>query len=170
MKIRTATVNDAAQIAKVHVDSWRTTYRGIVPDSFLDGMSYEERTKRWQKISVEQNVFVAETDDDTIVGFANGGRERQGKFDGYNGELYAIYILQEYQGDGIGRQLTAAVVDSLLKEGLHSMLIWVLQDNPATYFYESIGGKRIGTDELEINGVKLTEIAYGWKKLTQFRK
>nr|WP_174616522.1 GNAT family N-acetyltransferase [Virgibacillus ihumii] len=168
MKIRTATVNDAAQIAKVHVDSWRTTYKGIVPDSFLDGMSYEERTKRWQKNSVGQNVFVAETNDGEIVGFANGGRERQGKFEGYEGELYAIYILQEYQGKGLGKRLIEAVVDSLLKAGFNSMLIWVLKDNPATYFYKSIGGKRIGTDELEIHGVTLTEIAYGWKDLSHF--
>lgn len=168
MKIRTATADDATQIARVQVESWRTTYKGIVPDSFLDGMSYVERTKRWQKISVEQTVFVAETDGGEIVGFSNGGRERQGKFAGYDGELYAIYILQAYQGKGIGKQLTKAVVDSLLKKRFHSMLIRVLKDNPAIYFYESIGGEKVGTAELDINGVKLTEIAYGWKDLHQF--
>jgi hypothetical protein len=32
MSIRPATAADAAVIAKVHADSWRTTYPGIVPD------------------------------------------------------------------------------------------------------------------------------------------
>lgn len=168
MKIRTATKKDAAQIARIHIDSWRTTYKGIVPDSYLDRMSYKERTQRWQRKSFEQNVFVAENKHGEIVGFANGGKERQGVFNGYDGELYAIYLFKEYQGKGIGKQLTQAVVGSLLKDGFNSMLIWVLEDNPATYFYESIGGKRIGEDELEIDGVKLTEIAYGWDDLGQF--
>ncbi|WP_077324690.1 GNAT family N-acetyltransferase [Virgibacillus siamensis] len=168
MNIRMATPDDAAQIARVHVDSWRSTYKGIVPDSFLDRMSYEKRTERWKQNSVEQNVFVAENNNTEIVGFANGGKERQGKFAGYDGELYAIYLFKEYQGKGIGKRLTQAVVDSLLKEGYQAMVIWVLEKNPAVHFYEAIGGQPLGEDELEIDGAKLKEIAYGWQDLQQF--
>lgn len=48
MIIRRAIISDAPGIAKVHVDSWRTTYKGIIPQSFLDGLSYEQRTKLWE--------------------------------------------------------------------------------------------------------------------------
>lgn len=50
MNFREANIGDAPGIAKVHVDSWRSTYKGIIPQSFLDGLSYEQRTKLWEKI------------------------------------------------------------------------------------------------------------------------
>jgi Acetyltransferase (GNAT) family. len=53
-------------------------------------------------------VYVAENKSGKIVGFAAGGRERMGKYM-YQGELFAIYILEEYQRQGIGRQLLGCV-------------------------------------------------------------
>jgi hypothetical protein len=50
MIIRAAQPTDAAAIAKVHVDSWRTTYKGIVPDDFLAALSYEQHTHMWRPI------------------------------------------------------------------------------------------------------------------------
>ncbi|WP_164669856.1 GNAT family N-acetyltransferase [Virgibacillus doumboii] len=165
MKIRKATKQDAPQIAKVHVDSWRTTYKGIVADSFLDRMSYDNRTKRWEHIASAQSVFVAENNDGRVVGFANGGKEREGNYPGYAGELYAIYIFKEYQGTGIGRKLVEAVVDDLLHDGFTSMLVWVLEDNDSKHFYEKMGGKKLGYQELEIDSEKHKEIAYGWEDI-----
>ncbi len=79
MKIRKATQQDASGIAKVHVDSWRTTYKNIVPDAFLDSLNYENRTKLWKQNVHKMIVFVAEMDDGEIVGFSTGGQEREGK-------------------------------------------------------------------------------------------
>lgn len=50
MLIRPARMADADAIARVHVDSWRTTYPGIVPDDYLATMSYEQRSGVWQRI------------------------------------------------------------------------------------------------------------------------
>src|SRR5699024_3828292 len=121
MKIRKAAQQDARGIAKVHVDSWRTTYKNIVPDEFLDSLDYEDRTERWAQNVHERMVYVAETDDGEIVGFSTGGKEREGKYDGYDGELYAIYIFEEYQGKGIGKKLVQPVADELIKAGFRSM-------------------------------------------------
>ena len=76
MQIREARLTDAAGIAKVHVDSWRTTYRGIIPDEYLDKLSYEQRTELWKKnISEADNyVIVAETDEEEIIGFATANK------------------------------------------------------------------------------------------------
>ncbi|SDQ77214.1 GNAT family N-acetyltransferase [Virgibacillus salinus] len=170
MKIRKATQQDAPHIAKVHVDSWRSTYRNIVPDTFLEKLDYDHRTKLWERNMTSNSVFVAENNDGEIVGFSTGGKEREGKYEGYDGELYAIYIFEEYQGKGIGRLLLQPVAEELVQAGMTTMLVWVLEDNGAKYFYEALGGKKLGHAELEIDGEKLKETAYGWPDLSQFVK
>lgn len=52
---------------------------------------------------------------------------------------------------------------------LNSMLIWALKENPACRFYEMLGGKPIDTAEIEIEGKKLSEIAYGWDDLAELK-
>ena len=45
MRIRTATADDASGMARVHVDTWRTAYRDILPASVLSALSYEARAR-----------------------------------------------------------------------------------------------------------------------------
>jgi hypothetical protein len=68
---------------------------------------------------------------------------------------------------GIGRQLTLALVNGMLQQGLHSMLVWVLVDNPSRGFYEALGGQPLGEADVEIGGAGLREVAYGWADLAQ---
>src|ERR1700716_1999580 len=107
--VRPATLDDAAQIARVHVDSWRTTYQGMLPDDFLASLSEEHYTDRWQRVIAEgsSRVHVAE-EPEGIVGFASGGRERAGEGT-YAGGLYAIYVLDSAQRQGHGRGLGRGV-------------------------------------------------------------
>ena len=49
LEIRTARIEDSPGIARVHVDSWRTTYRGIVPQDVLENLSYQQRQEIWQE-------------------------------------------------------------------------------------------------------------------------
>jgi len=166
MIIREATHNDVSAIARVHVDTWRTTYQGIVPDEHLANLSYERRANGWHQIlsHAPENgnfTYVAEKEPGEIVGFANGGLERTGDLV-HNGELMAIYIQQHHQGQGIGRCLVRAVAESLHLSGINSMMVWVLLDNPACQFYAALGGKPVHKKELEIGGKPLIEVAYGW--------
>jgi GNAT superfamily N-acetyltransferase len=166
MPIRKAILSDVPTIARVHVDTWRTTYRGIVPDEHLATLSYERRANGWQQIlnraSEDGNfTYVAEENPGEIIGFANGGVERTGD-PVYKGELMAIYILQTHQRKGIGRCLVQAVAEELSRSGTTSMMVWVLADNPACRFYAALGGKPVHQKELEIGGKPLIEIAYGW--------
>src|ERR1041385_8579918 len=48
--IRPAAPEDAPAIARVHVESWRTTYRGIFPQGLLDGLSIEDRARSWNEV------------------------------------------------------------------------------------------------------------------------
>jgi len=80
----------------------------------------------------------------------------------YTGELYAIYLLDAYHGQGLGRRLFRAVADWLTRGGTASLLVWVAAPNPARHFYETLGGTRVRTKEDVIGGAIIEEIAYGW--------
>jgi GNAT superfamily N-acetyltransferase len=157
----------------VHIDSWRTTYSGIVKDEFLASLSYEKSEERWRNRlasnPVEYAMFVAVNDEGQIVGFADGGRERSGD-SSYDGELYAIYSLKEHQRKGIGKLLFHHVVSHLARNHFHAMLIWVLNDNPSRYFYESMGGQLIREQSVEIGEQQLQESAYGWRNLMSLQE
>ncbi len=166
INIRTAIPADAAQIAYVHIDCWQTTYRNIVADEYLGKLNIQTRTNYWNReLSVKcDNVFVAESKGG-IVGFATVGEGRD-KND-YQGELYSIYILQHHQHKNIGRLLMATTIQYLQVCGYNSMYVWVLAANNSKYFYERLGGEMFDDKEIEIDGQKLTEIAYGWRDISK---
>ena len=166
--IRSAEIEDAAGIARVRAESWRSAYRGIVPDEFLDAIDVNEWSERQRRNmeDVPDNLvsFVAETEG-LVVGWAVGGPNREINLD-YAGELYAIYLLPDYQRRGIGQQLTEATARWLIGEGLSSMILWVLRENyPARSFYEALGGYLCGERQTQITGTWLPEVAYGWPDL-----
>lgn len=160
--IRKAILSDTKGIAKVHVESWKTTYANIVPDEYLNKLTYESREQIWINSIPNGGVYVAENNEGEIIGFSSGGKERSGNYEGFDGELYAIYILKKYQGQGVGKALIQPIIEELLGMGLNTMLVLVLKDNASCLFYEALGGKKMDEIEVEIAGKKLTEVVYGW--------
>ncbi|TCP24128.1 L-amino acid N-acyltransferase YncA [Scopulibacillus darangshiensis] len=165
IKIRKAVLTDAKGIGKVHVDSWKTTYVNIVPDEYLNNLSYEKREELWLNNIAEGGVYIAENQNGEIVGFSSGGKERSGKYCGFDGELYAIYILKEYQGQGIGKALIKPIIVEIKEMGLNSMLVIVLKDNISRLFYEALGGKKLDEIYTEIAGKQLSEFVYAWEDI-----
>jgi ribosomal protein S18 acetylase RimI-like enzyme len=167
--IRPARLEDVPGIAKVQVDSWRTSYKGLIADEFLAALTYERRMQVWsQNLTDPQNnsfLYVGETRLGEIAGFVSAGAEREGD-PNYRGELYAIYLLQQAQRHGLGRKLVDIAMRELCERGYSSMLLWVLRDNlPARKFYEAIGGEALRQKSIEIGSQVLIEVAYGWKNL-----
>jgi ribosomal protein S18 acetylase RimI-like enzyme len=168
--IRPALPVDAAEIARVHVDSWRTSYRGLLADDFLESLSEAGYTERWRRVIGDgmSRVFVVE-EPEGIVGFASGGRERAGE-SGFEGELYAIYIVTGSQRLGHGRELVRAMAAALRDMGLGDMIVWVLRDNvPAREFYERLGGSYVRSQPITIGATTLEEMSYGWRSLDDIR-
>lgn len=166
MVIREARLDDVSAIARVHVDTWLSTYRGIVPEDYLAALSYKKRESIWGQMlsTAAENkhfIYVVEDGAGQIIAFADGGPERTSD-PVYKSELYAIYVLDAYQRQGIGRRLTLSVVERLAHSGFHSLLVWVLADNPACRFYEVFGAQKVYEKQFETGGVMLNEIAYGW--------
>ncbi len=171
MIIRPAQVSDAAALGAVHLQTWLTSYRGIVPDSFLERLSPERSTARWQETlrqsSAEELPFtwVAANEADQVIGFAHCGAARS-QLPPYTGEIYALYLLADHQRRGIGRALFEKAAQSLLQAGFENLFLWVLRDNPSRAFYEHLGGVYLTEQTIEI-GAPLIEVAYGWPTLAQ---
>jgi ribosomal protein S18 acetylase RimI-like enzyme len=165
LRIRKAQPQDAPAIAKVHVESWRTTYAGIIASEFLAALSVEERERMWlEALSASPasvSLYVAETAEGEMVGFAAAGPEREGDTI-YRGEVYAIYLLKNYHRQGIGSALFRACVQDLESRGFTSFLLWVLKANPACQFYQALGGKFLREKEAQFGSQQLIGIAYGW--------
>lgn len=166
MRVRKAVSADAKGIAKVHVDSWQTTYANIVPKEFLNGLTYERREQLWRSNIPNGGVYVAETEQKEIIGFSSGGEKRKDEYPGYTGELYAIYILKENQRNGLGKLLVKSIVEELKQQNISTMIVKVLEDNDSFLFYEAIGGKKIDTVDIQISGKKLNERVYGWDDIS----
>lgn len=166
--IREANVVDVEAIGRVHVQSWLESYRDILPAAFMEQVAQENREPMWRRRLTEyaaQNfVYVAEDEAGEVVGFASGGAERE-QAHGYDGELYALYLLQRCQGEGLGRGLVQAVAQRLRDAGFRSLLVWVLADNPTRHFYAHLGGAFVAEKVIQIGGTELLEVAYGWLEI-----
>jgi len=170
MIVRPATPEDAHAVAAVRVASWQATYRGTVPDSYLDALTPAESEERWRAVAAGEapgaELLVCEVDG-AVVGFAAYGAARPPDF-GYGGELYATYYLPDAMGKGHGTQAVREVVRGLARMGHGDMIVWVMEANSrGRRFYESIGGAIVpaSRQSFEIDGRTIWEIAYGFRPL-----
>lgn len=169
VKVRPALPSDAEGIARVHVETWKSTYRGIVPDEFLDRLTVERDLSggfgdHLRRPPEGWKVFVATRPAGEPVGFAIGGRNREPRT-AYSGELGGIYVLQGSQRQGVGRELVRNVAEFLLAQKHQGMLVWVLDANPYRRFYEKLGGKVVLHRIARVAGSDQPEAAYGWRDL-----
>lgn len=169
VKLRPARPGDAAAIARVHVETWRAAYAGIVPDAYLVSMTEAKQALQWnnmiRRAVPPEAVLVAEATDlpgGRIVGFGSCGRAR--KRPG-SGEVFTLYVAPDWQGRGIGRLLLEALLARLHRRGLNEAVVWVLRDNPARFFYEALGGRRVAEGKERFASVELEECAYTWRDL-----
>ena len=163
---RAAREADAQRIANIYVETWRTTYAGAVPDHVLVNMSNERQAIYWTRAIKSGTEIVGVVEDDAAgivaVGSAGANRTRGGD---YAGEVYTLYVQPDFQNQGIGERLLAHLFAEIRAKGMNSAVIWVLAANPSRFFYETMGGKRVGERDETMWGTTLREIAYGWLDL-----
>jgi L-amino acid N-acyltransferase YncA len=171
VRIRPGTPEDIEEISRVYAEAWRSTYEDIAPEPFVKGMTAGAAAQIFRD-SLQPNEFsyffhVAVGPSGRLVGFCDGGKERSHPENGL-GELYAIYILKEFQKQGVGRELFDGAVESLLLSGMKSMVVWVLSESPYRKFYESLEGQlEPGTKSLEAGGHKINLVSYRWNDLNR---
>jgi RimJ/RimL family protein N-acetyltransferase len=163
--VRPATRADADDIAKVHVESWRVGYRGIVDDEVLDSEEFATNRHAWWRAwqFLPGSEVIVATDDGAIVGFASYGPERSDTDRLVaRGEVYAFYLDPSAWGSGAASPMMSASEERLREMGFSHAVLWVFRDNPrARRFYEKAGWTSSGEQSFfDLAGTQLAEVRY----------
>jgi GNAT superfamily N-acetyltransferase len=165
LSLRPATPADADLIASIHSASWQATYRGLLPDAFLDGEVTRERAAYWQARlnapgAERRNVVIAEIAGESI-GFACVERQPDSAWGVLLDNLHA---LPGHQGIGVGKLLMRAAVDWARAQGESQLYLYVLEGNaPAIGFYERQGWQFAGAEPDHMGGVDITALRYVYR-------
>ena len=165
--IRQATLADADEIGAVHVRSWQSAYKGLLPQQYLDRLDPAQRAEGWRQIlhntEWSRSGVLVVTGGAEIVGLAAYGPTRdEGEDSARIGEVGAIYLLSEAWGKGLGYQLMTSALAKLAAAGYEEAVLWVLDSNTrARRFYAKGGWTEDGTVKRDDRrGFPITEVRY----------
>lgn len=170
--IRRARAADAEAMARVHLESWRSTYAGVLPDAYLSGLCPWREAAAYERAIRERRgghaAFVAvadalEPEGPGVVGFVTGGLSRRPQI--AEGEIETLYLLDDFRDRGIGRRLMRAIASHLASLGARSAYVWVLEENPARWFYERLGARLVARETLRVGGRPVAQRAYAWEPI-----
>ncbi|MET8856496.1 GNAT family N-acetyltransferase [Streptomyces sp. NPDC004579] len=164
-RVREMTLADCARVAEIRVRGWQNAYKGLMPQSYLDGLSVAEDAARRRDRLLQGDGSVVNLVAEragSVVGWACHGPHRDDEVRSRDVELYAIYVHPDVLGQGIGQALLRESVDRCAAAGHERMLLWVLKENaPARRFYERAGFGPDGAEEpFEAAGVAVPEVRY----------
>ncbi len=162
-RIRRASLADVPVLAALNVQTWRETYRGLLPEALLDrDGALAEWQRTWQTVLQYAGpldlVFLLEDPEGLAVGYASAGPARESAM-GYGAEVYTLYLLKEAQGRGWGRELWQALLDHW--EG-RAFYLWSHAANPVSGLYEHLGGRKIAARQARWGEVTYPELAWGF--------
>jgi GNAT superfamily N-acetyltransferase len=167
--IRQPTPDDAAAITGIWLESWRVSYRGIVPDVAIARRTDEAAAAYWEAVLEDpartELVLVAEDPVTSVIGFAQAG-PCEPEEPGYDVELWKLYIAEAHHRRGVGRALMQGMADLLMAHGYQSLALRAFVGNRAAGFYERLGGQELRTEPYEILGEQVDTVLYGWPDLT----
>jgi ribosomal protein S18 acetylase RimI-like enzyme len=164
LSLRQARPSDAADLARVYIESWQDTYAGILSHDLLSAMSLKRHTARWQNTIRGGTVLVAEANGPGVIGLASMGAARDHDL-GFDGEIYTLYVDPGFLGQGVGTALLHGAFAALKERKFQSGLVWSHARNNACFFYEAMGGLRVAERTTRMAGAPVPEIAFGWKRL-----
>jgi ribosomal protein S18 acetylase RimI-like enzyme len=169
INIREANINDVNGIANVHVRTWKSTYKGIVNQSYLDRLSVDKSIDNNLRVLKNNTnlVYVAINVQQEIIGFVVAGDCRDKSLGENLGEIYGIYVLKEHSNKGIGKRLLSIVFDKFLKLGKHSVVVDFLAGNEAEKFYYKLGARYLSSKPYKIGGLDYLVHTYIWEDLNR---
>lgn len=161
IKIRDIKKEDIPQVVDIQISGWKTAYKGIIDDKYLENMNPEEKIKMRQKDYTENRFIVAELNNE-VVGFCRytDNINKTPETPEADCELRAIYVKPELKHNGIGRKMFEYAVNEFKNLGKRKMVIWCLKDNESSKkFYEKMGGKIIKERLIHIGNTDYEEVA-----------
>lgn len=162
MIIRKMEEKDIEQVVDIQIGGWRTAYKGIIDEEFLDNMNREEKINR-RRNTYNQRLCIVAEDDREVVGFCNYYDRNDEDFLEYDAEIMALYVRPDKKNHGIGSLMFEYVRDYFKLNGKNKMILWCLKENyPSRGFYEKMGGKIVGEKQIEFGGKNYDEVGFGY--------
>lgn len=162
INIREAKIADTEEIVDININSWMTTYKSFIPINILEKRksSKNEIISRWKKIINEEKSFYVIENNNEIFGFVSFGKSHNEKYKNY-GEIYSLYLKDEYHKKGYGKKLLQFSIDKL-REKYKKIIVNCFTDNLSIDFYKKQGGKPIENSYKQIDGkmIKLTILEF----------
>lgn len=172
MVIREALYEDIKGIIDVNIATWLTAYKGIIKDETLQKrierreiqIKNDEESYPDKIVNGERAIRLVAVVEEKVIGFISFGKCREeSEYDlSKAGEIYAFYVLDEYQGTGVGKKLLNSAFERL-KNKYSQILIWCLEDNPTVEYYKYMGGESKLFREICINDQYLDEVGILYK-------
>lgn len=164
--ISDATAGDAAQIAELHVLSWRSAYRGILPDAYLDADVEPERRAHWEKTFAKlgaRDIILKAERDGAMAGFISCYWGKEPGFDIY---LDNLHVRPGIRGAGLGRKLFGAAVERAIANSAKNLCLTVFDENEgAIRLYTRLGGALTERGFDDIGGGKAADTRVEWHDL-----
>lgn len=159
--------DEAAAMARLHVQCWREAYSAIVPQEVVARFDVAHMIVRWQEhVLKEERHIVAVYDQDQPVAFVNCGSPVEKIHEEMDGHIAALYVAQSHYRQGLGRKLMALAAVDWLARGGYSITLGVLAENKrARAFYEAVGGRLLKTGTYDWHGHQLEDAIYVFEDL-----
>lgn len=181
-----ARFHNSRALAKLHVDAWRATYRGIMPDKVIKALNYRRFEEKWEQLLSQDDpevfTFMAVDPDYGLLGFLRAGPNEDPDAVSRK-EIYALNVAPKFQRRGIGALLLREAFWRIVQDAhwrveagiddpedfQDNAFLWVMRANQKTrWFMKSMGGRQAGTGEDMIGSERLAKVAYCWTELDDY--
>ncbi len=166
------TAADAPQVARLHADSWRSAYRGILSDHYLDRQADAERASTWEaRLSVADPACfgLMAWQGSTPAGFVYVVCDADPVFGAL---IDNLHVRPALRSAGIGAQLLAGAAAGIMARAMSRRAhLWVYDANVrARAFYARMGGAEVeSTMKASVEGVLLPESRVSWPDVQTLR-
>lgn len=160
MKIRRMTMDDLREVDALYVAAWKEGYKGLLPQSFLDGLTSKIVDRSPKSYFFDEGSFVI-LDGERIAAHVHARPAAEEKMSGW-GEIHTMYALPRFWGTGAAGELFDYAINWLSGQGFEKIYLYVLTGNErAARFYKKHGFTPTDdTLECEVGGEKVTDIRY----------
>jgi len=168
IRVRPALPSDCPAMAKIHVETWRSDYRGFAPDDYLASLSVDEEGRAYRATikGVRSAAFLAEDGADRAIGLVTCGAYRDEGYrlsGSFQGEIYNLYVVPGHRKAGAGRALLSGAARWLQTREMGSMMLWTLEGYTSKAFYARLGGRVVGRRRAMIGTNEVVDLAFGWE-------